>query len=265
MADFDGSKPVKTLRDNEFAVRLVDGASGSSATKLLSILAEGDSLTGSFAALVAFKDASGNAKIPEVNADGSLNTVITATDLDIRDLTHLSDSVKIGDGVEFLEINADGSLNAVVEATDFDIRDLTHVSDSVKVGDGTDFLAINTDGSVNAKTALPGSKVLDYKTSATVGAGSVTTHDYVVGNALTFIGKTVLVGAKGAVKVRVGTYDGTTFVPKFTYFQDPKENIDHDIANLELLGDGTDAIRIEITNTDGQSSDVYSTLMGYEA
>ena len=36
-----------------------------------------------------------------------------------------------------------------VTATDLDIRDLTHVSDSVKVGDGTDFLAVNTDGSIN--------------------------------------------------------------------------------------------------------------------
>jgi len=37
-----------------------------------------------------------------------------------------------------------------VTATDLDIRDLTHVSDSVKIGDGTDFLAINADGSINA-------------------------------------------------------------------------------------------------------------------
>lgn len=36
-----------------------------------------------------------------------------------------------------------------VTATDLDIRDLTHVSDSVKVGDGTDFLAVNADGSIN--------------------------------------------------------------------------------------------------------------------
>lgn len=36
---------------------------------------------------------------------------VTATDLDIRDLSHLQDSVKIGDGVDFLAINADGSLN----------------------------------------------------------------------------------------------------------------------------------------------------------
>jgi len=38
----------------------------------------------------------------------------------------------------------------VVSATDFDIRDLSHSQDSVKIGDGTDFLAINNDGSINA-------------------------------------------------------------------------------------------------------------------
>jgi hypothetical protein len=32
-----------------------------------------------------------------------------------------------------------------VDSTDLDIRDLTHVSDSVKVGDGTDFMAVNDD------------------------------------------------------------------------------------------------------------------------
>jgi hypothetical protein len=40
-----------------------------------------------------------------------------------------------------------------VTATDLDIRDLTHVSDSVKIGDGTDFLAVNTDGSINVAQA----------------------------------------------------------------------------------------------------------------
>jgi hypothetical protein len=84
-----------------------------------------------------------------INGDGSLNAVVSATDLDIRDLTHVSDSVKIGDGTDFLAINGDGSLNATVSATNLDIRDLTHVSDSVKVGDGTDFLAVNADGSIN--------------------------------------------------------------------------------------------------------------------
>lgn len=40
--------------------------------------------------------------------------------------------------------------NVTVSATDLDIRDLSHTQDSIKVGDGTDFLAINGDGSINA-------------------------------------------------------------------------------------------------------------------
>jgi hypothetical protein len=112
------------------------------------------------------------------------NTVaVSATDLDIRDLTAASDSVKIGDGSDFLAINADGSINSVVtatdldirnlafatdsvtahqgtspwvvSATDLDIRDLAHTTDSIKIGDGTDLLAVNADGSINVVTPAP--------------------------------------------------------------------------------------------------------------
>lgn len=79
----------------------------------------------------------------------ALKVNIENSDFDIRDLSHTQDSVKIGDGVDFLAVNADGSINVVATATDFDIRDLTHVSDSIKIGDGTDFLAVNADGSIN--------------------------------------------------------------------------------------------------------------------
>ena len=51
-------------------------------------------------------------------------------------------------GKEGLDINIINA-SVTVTATDFDIRDLTHVSDSVKVGDGTDFLSVNADGSIN--------------------------------------------------------------------------------------------------------------------
>lgn len=43
----------------------------------------------------------------------------------------------------------DGGGSLTVDASDLDIRDLTHVSDSVKIGDGTDFLAIEANGSIN--------------------------------------------------------------------------------------------------------------------
>jgi acylphosphatase len=158
-----------------------------------------------------------------VNADGSINAVVTATELDIRDISNITDSitsyqggswvidsitgtvnvqateldiralahnsivpdsVQIGDGTEVLAINADGSINATVSATDLDIRDLTqadqitafqggtwavdvsntvtvqatdldvrdlsHTQDSIQIGDGLDILAVNADGSINA-------------------------------------------------------------------------------------------------------------------
>jgi hypothetical protein len=58
---------------------------------------------------------------------------VTATDLDIRDLTHASDSIKVGDGTDFLAVNNDGSINATVSATDLDIRDLDFATDSIDV------------------------------------------------------------------------------------------------------------------------------------
>lgn len=75
-------------------------------------------------------------------------TLLTHTDvggkkaLDVRvaeginvevDLSHVDDSVKIGDGTDFMLVNADGSINAVVTATNLDIRDLVFATDKVDV------------------------------------------------------------------------------------------------------------------------------------
>jgi hypothetical protein len=61
-----------------------------------------------------------------INASVDVNitnasVVVTASDLDIRDLTHVSDSIKIGDGTDFLAVNADGSIN--VNLTDDGVAD----------------------------------------------------------------------------------------------------------------------------------------------
>ena len=109
-----------------------------------------------------------------VNGDGSLNSVVTATNLDIRDLVFATDSVNISgstlganDGVDIGDVtinNAsgvsavniqDGGNSITVDAVDLDIRNLTHVAsqDSVRIGDGTDLLEINADGSLNFQTA----------------------------------------------------------------------------------------------------------------
>lgn len=115
-----------------------------------------------------------------INADGSLNATInnasiavTATDLDIRDLTHVSDSVKVGDGTDLLAVNADGSINVTINnasiavtATDLDIRNLSASQDNVAVSDGTDTLAIAADGSI-AVTDNGGSLTVDGTVAAT--------------------------------------------------------------------------------------------------
>lgn len=50
-------------------------------------------------------------------------------------------------GKQGLDVNLVNA-SVVVSGTDIDIRDLSHTQDSVKIGDGTDFLAIANDGSI---------------------------------------------------------------------------------------------------------------------
>jgi hypothetical protein len=90
---------------------------------------------------IQIKDAAGDALA--INGDGSINAVVTATDLDIRDLTHVSDSVKIGDGTDFLAIDGSGNIGVTdaggsltVDAVDLDIRNLAFATDSVTAHQG---------------------------------------------------------------------------------------------------------------------------------
>jgi hypothetical protein len=89
----------------------------------------------------------GSINIGTVNAE--LEVFLTHLD-NFPEPGEIHDSIRIGDGSDLLEINSDGSINATVSATNLDIRDLSHSQDSVKIGDGTDFLAVNNDGSINA-------------------------------------------------------------------------------------------------------------------
>lgn len=70
-------------------------------------------------------------------------------------------------GKEGLDVNLINA-SVVVTATDLDIRDLTHVSDSVQIGDGTDFLAVNADGSINVNILSDGNDGIFAEDSAHV-------------------------------------------------------------------------------------------------
>lgn len=114
MADFDSSLPIRTQQPGDVAVKLVDSTN--------------------------------TAQGLAINVDGSINATVSATNLDIRDLSHAQDSIKIGDGTDFLAVNADGSLNATVSATNLDIRDLAFATDKVDVsGSSVTVSATNLD------------------------------------------------------------------------------------------------------------------------
>ncbi|MBM7854287.1 hypothetical protein JOC37_000660 [Desulfohalotomaculum tongense] len=83
---------------------------------------------------------------------------VTATDLDIRSLTEVSDSIQIfaNDGTDNVAVRADNegrleirsiSDSVTVTATDLDIRDLSEASDSILIygNDGSNNVVIKTD------------------------------------------------------------------------------------------------------------------------
>jgi hypothetical protein len=179
------------------------------------------------------------------NINGSVT--VTASDLDIRDLTHVSDSVSIGDGTTLADV-LDGTIDALY----------------VAITDGTESLAINTDGSINvAVVPTAGTKVHDYKT-ATPGAGASDNHDYtVVGS--TFELRRIEWAGSGKIKVEVQTGPVASLSTVAVGFseKDSKDYIEFDPA-IEVPATSTGTVRVIVTNRQGAAVDVYSTIMGID-
>ena len=163
--------------------------------------------------------------------------------------------------------DAGGSLT--VDAVDLDIRDLTHVSDSVAIGDGTDLLAINTDGSINVviADATPGTPINAYNTAAAVAGGASSNHDYTVTALKTFYFNQVEASASGKMKIEVQIETAVAsgvFNTRWVQFNSTAEtNMVIHIDNPIAVAAGV-RVRVIRTNRDNQSQDVYSTISGYE-
>lgn len=144
MADFDSSLPTKTENAGDIDVFVSDATTPA---QKLKVNADG-SIDTNFATGSKIIVTDGTDDL-EVNADGSVNAVVSATDLDVRDLDASQDNVAISDGTDTMAVNADGSINSVVTATDLDIRNLT-ATDVVTIVDGGG--AITVDGTVDVGT-----------------------------------------------------------------------------------------------------------------
>jgi hypothetical protein len=231
MADFDSSLPIRTENAGDVISKIADATTPSQQLK--------------------------------VEADGSINVNASAVDLDIRDLTHVSDSVKVGDGTDFLEVNADGSINSVVTATDLDIRDLDAASDSVAA-----HLFDEAGAAFSLTNPLPvsmvegaGTEVNDYNTTAALAGGASDNHDLAITG--DFLFKRVWASASGKMKIEVQADTGSgyeTIAVGFNSTSNP--NILVEFGPVQLASG--DDIRIIRTNRDKQAQDVYSTIIGVE-
>jgi hypothetical protein len=102
MSDYDSSLPIRTENDGDVVVRIGDGTVSSQQLK--------------------------------VEADGSINANISATDFDIRDLVFATDKVDVSGSEIALDAATLAALeNITVSATDLDIRDLVFATDKVDV------------------------------------------------------------------------------------------------------------------------------------
>lgn len=244
------------IRDLVFATDKVD-ASGSTVELGATSLAALESITvqnGAGASAVNIQDG-GNS----ITVDGTVE--LGATSLAALE----SITVQNASGASAVNIQ-DGGNTITVDAINLDIRDLTHVSDSVKIGDGTDFLAINADGSINVVPFEDsGTERVNYNTAAAIAAAATSNHDFLLTNAAKLY--QVLATASGKLKVEVQIETGSatnvfnTVMVGFNSTATP--NIDLSLAKYAAITAGA-RVRVIRTNNDNQAQNVYSTIIALE-
>lgn len=196
MADYQSSLPVRTELPGDIASKIVDattpsqGLSVDASGKIHSKLSDGagNEITsqvsgGTQRALDVGIVVAGAQIDPRdvrpltagdvVTAEqGTSPWVVSATDLDIRDLAFATDKVDVsgsevsldattlaalesitvqnGAGAAAVNIQ-DGGNSLTVDATDLDIRDLNHAQDNVAIAQGGNTLGVQADGSITSR------------------------------------------------------------------------------------------------------------------
>ena len=285
MADFQGALPVKTSIPGGVVAAIIDVASSNqlaldsngavgvhgavsatvSGTVAVSGLSSGTNtlvIDTNGAALVSGTMTLGSgAQVEIINGSNTLaldsngaikvgtmpSVTVTASSLDIRPLTATNDAVTVSGSVSVSSLPA-----------------LTVSNATVAIGNGANTLAIDSNGAIMT-SIVPAAQteVYKYDTGTAVTNTGTKAVDYVVTSGKTFIGTTVLSGSRGATKAQVALVDGTNVTNVATYFQLAGENNSVGIESIKLLGNGTNLVRLTITNLD-DTTDLYGTIQGIE-
>lgn len=123
-----------------------------------------------------------------VNADGSLNAVVTATDLDIRNLAFATDTVDVS-----------GS-SVTVSATDLDIRNLTFATDKVDASGSN--VRTSSDTAISNTAATVTTTAAEVLASPLANRREVTIQNE--GQQAVYIGSSAGVTASNGLKISKG-------------------------------------------------------------
>jgi len=153
--------------------------------------------------------------------------------------------------------------SVTVTATDLDIRDLSDASDSVAIGDGTDTLAVNGDGSINVVTSdAAGTRVHSYDVSPATALNSTDNHDYTVAGTTFFLKKVSVAGA-GRIKAEVQTGPVASLATRIVLFKERETTVDHEFTPaIAVPVTSTGTVRIIRTQRSLGSLFMYSTIEG---
>lgn len=188
-----------------------------------------------------------------ITVDGTVT--VTATDLDIRDLTHVSDSVKVGDGTDFLAISAAGAASVDIVA-----QSLTAIKISKDANANSE---LNPIWVQMTDTLVSGEEIHNYDTSAAIASDASDNHDYTVAGT-TFFLESIIFSASGEMKIELQVGPVASLVTKAVYFTSVS-NLGKQLffdPPIEVPAASTGTVRIIRTNRDNQAMDVYSTIIG---
>lgn len=267
MADSNTSLPIRTQAAGDAIVKICDATTTTDQLKVES-----------------------NGSI-NVNAQGG-SFVVTATNLDIRDLVFATDkadvsgstnlgldaatlaaleSITVQNGAGAAAVNIQDGGNVIsVDSVDLDIRDLDASQDNVeawlKDEAGNAFTTSNP-LPVSISAASPGDEINDYKTAAAVAAAASDNHDYTVTALKTLLLSQVVASASGKAKIEIQIETGVAtgiYTSRAVFFNSTANpNMEWKLAAPIAVAAGV-RVRVIVTNRDNQAMDLYSTISGIE-
>jgi hypothetical protein len=187
---------------------------------------------------------------------------VEATDLDIRPLSSATDSITVSATAFDIRALSAATDSMTVQATDLDIRNLSHSQDSLKIGDGTDFMAINGDGSLNVKL-IEKTQAYSYQNDSAIAASASATHEF-TSSADSMVASAVRASASGKMKIEVkletGAGSGVFNTVAVAYNSAANPNIDLSLEEVVPVLNGR-KIQIVKYNRDSSAMDMHSTLL----